>query len=262
MTGGETAGEHLVIHDEEAMGTVVSFTVVPGDGVGTTAALSAACAEIHRLEALLSTWDPDSAVSRLRRGELVPEEAPAEVREVLDRCRQARMVSKGWFDPWVMPGGVDPTGLAKGWVVEQAVVVLQRGGVAAGLVNAGGDVAGFGRPAPEELWRVGIRHPWRDDALAGIVELDAAEDSLATSGVYERGPHLIDPRDGSPRCAVASASVRGPSLSLADALATALAVAGSELLPVIERWDAYEAYVIDPAGREQATAGFTFASPG
>lgn len=245
------------------MGTVVTFTVVPGGGgAGTAAALAAACAEIHRLDALLSTWMPDSAISRLRRGELGLADAPAEVRQVLERCHHARTASEGWFDPWAMPGGVDPTGLAKGWVVERAVAALRCCGVGSGLVNAGGDVAGFGRPAPGALWRVGIRHPWRDDALAGIVELGGAEDSLATSGAYERGPHLIDPRDGSPRCAVASASVRGPSLALADALATALAVAGPELLGAVEALDAYDAYIVEPGGTEHTTAGFTFASPG
>ena len=30
---------------------------------------------------------------------------------------QARDASGGWFDPWAMPGGYDPTGLVKGWAV-------------------------------------------------------------------------------------------------------------------------------------------------
>ena len=34
-------------------------------------AVSAAFAELHRMDALFSTWQPDSQVSRLRRGELV-----------------------------------------------------------------------------------------------------------------------------------------------------------------------------------------------
>jgi hypothetical protein len=34
-------------------------------------------------------------------------------------CEAAREASDGWFDPWAMPGGYDPTGLVKGWAVDQ-----------------------------------------------------------------------------------------------------------------------------------------------
>ena len=44
-------------------------------------------------------------------------------------------------------------------------------------------------------------------------------------GDLRRGEHLIDPWSGKPAARVASATVTGPDLGLADALATALAVA-------------------------------------
>ena len=53
---------------------------------------------------------------------------PSAVAEVLDLCENARRVSGGWFDPWAMPAGVDPTGLFKGWAVEQALAVLHEAG--------------------------------------------------------------------------------------------------------------------------------------
>lgn len=67
--------------------------------------------------------------------------------EVLDLCENARRASGGWFDPWAMPAGVDPTGLVKGWAVEQALAVLHEAGMEAAMVNGGGDIAVFGAPA-------------------------------------------------------------------------------------------------------------------
>jgi thiamine biosynthesis lipoprotein len=246
-------------HTETAMGTVFSITVVTaGRPAGEfRPALAAACATLHRADAVFSTWDPDSPVSRLRRGEATPGELPPEVAEVLAECRAARQASGGWFDPWAMPGGVDPTGLVKGWAVEQALAVLRNEGIGGAFVNGGGDVGAFGSPAPGERWRAGIRHPWRADALAAIVEVKAA---VATSGSYERGPHLIDPATGRPGSRAASATVTGPRLALADALATAVAVGGDEALAAVAALDGYEGYLIRPDGSETDTGGVAFVS--
>ena len=60
-------------HAEPAMGTVFSFTAVhgavPPDAV--RAALAEACRVLHHCDALFSTWDAASPVSRFRRGEAV-----------------------------------------------------------------------------------------------------------------------------------------------------------------------------------------------
>ena len=176
-------GPALVTHAETAMGTVFSLSVVLGrlTGQDLRSALGAACATLHHADAVFSTWDRQSPVSRLRRGEAVPGDLPSEVAQVMAECQAASQASGGWFDP---------TGLVKGWAVERALAVLRGSGIAAAMVNGGGDLAAFGSPAPGRRWRVGIRHPWRAGSLAGIIEVGAA---VATSGSYERGPHLIDP---------------------------------------------------------------------
>ena len=262
MTGASTGqhpagqGPSLITHAETAMGTVFSFAVVPG-GLPVTAvrdAVEPACAALHWADAVFRTWDRQSPVSRLRRGEATLGDMPAEVGEVLELCRTAKTASGGWFDPWVMPGGVDPTGLVKGWAVERALAVLREAGTPAALINGGGDLAAFGGPAPGEAWRIGVRHPWRPGALAGIIEVRAA---VATSATYERGSHLIDPRTGRAGSRAASATVTGPSLALADALATAVAVGGDEALSLVAGLDGYEAYLIRPDGTEADTGGIT-----
>jgi FAD:protein FMN transferase len=253
------SGETAFTHVEKVMGTVVSFSVVPG-GMPVPAArtaVEAACRVLHRADAVFSTWNPASPVSRLRRGEVTLGMMPAEVAEVLTLCQAAREASEGWFDPWALPGGVDPTGLVKGWAVERAAGVLQRAGIDAALVNGGGDLTVFGSPAPGRRWRVGIRHPWRPDALACVVQPRAA---VATSAAYERGAHLHSPLTGRPATGVASATVTGPSLALADALATAVAVGADQALRAVGALDGYEAYLIRADGSEADTGGMEFTS--
>jgi FAD:protein FMN transferase len=245
-------------HAEPVMGTVFSLTAVHGDlpPDAVRAALAAACRVLHHCDALFSTRDPASPVSRFRRGEAALGQLPPEFPEVLGECHAAKEASGGWFDPWAMPGGFDPTGLVKGWATERALAELRSAGLAGALINGGGDVAVFGSPADGQRWRVGIRHPWRADALACVIVADAA---VATSGPYERGAHLIDPATGRPASRAASATVTGPSLALADALATGVAVGGDEALAVVAGLDGYAAYLIRPDGSETDTGGIAFA---
>ena len=239
------------------MGTVFSFAIVTGTlaEAAVRAAIGSACGILHRCDAVFSTWDGTSPVSRFRRGEATLSQMPPEFHQVIEECRAAKRASDGWFDPWAMPGGFDPTGLVKGWATERALGVLRDTGVPGALINGGGDVAAFGSPANGQQWRVGIRHPWRPDALAGIVETSAA---VATSGCYERGPHLIDPRTGQAASCAASATVTGPSLTLADALATGVAVGGDEALAAVSRLAGYAAYLIRADGSETSTGGIEF----
>jgi len=218
--------------------------------------LAEAVAILHRADATFSTWRPDSPVSRLRRGEIAGAQAAAEVAEVLDRCAVARELSAGWFDPWAMPGGFDPSGYVKGWAAQNALAAFRAAGICGVLVNAAGDIAGTGGPGDGRPFRIGITDPCSPLRLAEIVELTGA---IATSGTYERGDHLIDPHSGRPAAHAASASVTGPDLGLADALATAVAVAGEPGLALIEKLDGYEALIINADGSRPHTKRFPIA---
>ena len=199
---------------------------------------------------------PDSPVSRLRRGEITVAAAPPEVAEVMSACAAARQLSGGWFDPWAMPGGFDPTGYVKGWAAQRALAALDGLAMSGALVNAAGDIASAGVQPSGEPFRIGIADPADPQRLAEVIELTSC---IATSGTYERGSHLIDPWSGEPAARVASATVTGPDLGLADALATGLAVAGTAGLALIEPLPGYEAFVIGHDGHRQWTSGFPFA---
>lgn len=249
-------------HREHVMGTVVTIDIYPKDGIPdpeVSLPLARARAILHRADAVFSTWKVDSTISRLRRGEITCEQSPAEVAEVLELCVTAREMSGGWFDPWAMPGGVDPTGYVKGWAAQRALEALVSSEFSGAIVNAAGDIASSGCLGLAEPFRIGIVDPFSPGHLACVVELAGA---IATSGTYERGDHLIDPRSGRPTARVASATVSGPDLGLADALATALAVAGEAGLALIDALEGYEALVFAFDSTSQWTEHFPFALAG
>jgi FAD:protein FMN transferase len=244
------------------MGTVVTIDVYPVPGaddawtVDLHRRLDHARLVLQQADDVFSTWRLDSPVSRLRRGETSCAEVPPEVAQVMSACEMARRLSGGWFDPWAMPGGFDPTGYVKGWAAQQALAVFDGLAMHGALVNAAGDIASIGRQPSGGPFRIGIADPGEPRRLAVIAELTGC---IATSGTYERGSHLVDPHSGSPTARVASASVTGPDLGLADALATAIAVAGTEGLDLVEPLAGYEALVIGWDGRQHSTSQFPFA---
>lgn len=253
ITGSGTAA-----HLEAVMGTIVAIT---SPDPLPDAAIAAAVSVLHEADRVFSTWNPDSPMSKLRSGRATMDDlaAPdaAHVSVVLERCALAKQLTGGAFDPWSLPGGVDPTGLVKGWAAAWAVGALTAAGATNVMVNAGGDiaVAGHGGTGP---WRAGIRHPAQPQALCAVVEV---ADAVATSGDYERPGQLIDPATGRTARAAASATVTGPDLDLADALATGLAVAGRPLLEAIDRLPGYEGYLITDDLRHYATPGMAFTAP-
>jgi thiamine biosynthesis lipoprotein len=240
------------------MGTVVTIDLYGEgqfDGQELVRSVDAAASVLHDADEVFSTWKPQSPMSRLRRGELAMGEVPTVILDVLEECRAARRLSQGWFDPWSMPGGVDPTGLVKGWAAQRALDPLREQGLSGAIVNAAGDIASFGGPAHGERFRFGVVAPADPSQLACVVESPGA---VATSGTYERGDHLVNPFTGV-ATSTASATVTGPELGLADALATALAVAGPPGLEFLKAIKDYEGLVVETSEIVHASDGFPMA---
>lgn len=248
------SGEVIFRHAEPVMGTIISIDVRP-QGISmarTRAAVDAACKLLHRADQIFSLFRRDTPLARLRRGEIELDDCPPEIPEVIALCEQAKLASDGWFDPWGLPGGFDPTGLVKGWAAREAARVLQEAGIGAGMVNAAGDLATFGAPWQRDCWRVGIRSPESAELLACVIDLRGA---VATSGLYERGAHIWDVAAERQASGVASASVCGPDLALADALATGLMAAGEAALDAVTA-AGYEALLLLEGGESVSTTGF------
>ncbi len=120
-------------------------------------------------------------------------------------------------------------------------------------IDAGGDLYLGGRNPDGERWRVGIRHPRRADAV--IYELSASNQAVCTSGDYERGGHILDPRTGAPANSAASVTVIAPNAMLADALSTAAFVLGPvEGIALLERMGV-DGVILTPALERFETPG-------
>ncbi len=95
---------------------------------------------------------------------------------------------------------LDLGGIAKGMAVDASIAELAARGVAAAVVEAGGDLAVLGLPPGEPAWPVIV------ETRPGRREVAIASGALATSGVSRRAwrrggveqHHLLDPRTGEP----------------------------------------------------------------
>ncbi|MFF0433811.1 FAD:protein FMN transferase [Streptomyces sp. NPDC004327] len=248
------AGEAAWRHAEPVMGTIVSFTLRHRPTPVLRAALGEAVALLHEADRVFSPFLPDSAVSRLRRGESGRADAPPEVRQVLELCELAHSRTRGAFDAWA-DGPLDPCGLVKGWAAERAWRLLRNAGATDACVNAGGDVRVGGAAGSAGLWHTGIADPRRPGRLLAVVA--GRNHAIATSGTSERGPHITDPRTRTAATSLLAATVTGPDLLWADVYATAAMVLGA---PEAHRWIAslpgYALLTVAADGEARASEGF------
>jgi FAD:protein FMN transferase len=242
VTGGRSTTAPVELrHVEFAMGTAFSFAVTtgPDDEVGPIA-IADAVAWLHEVERRFTTFEPGSEWMRFARGELDFDEAHPDIRHVHVQSQELTQATSGDFsltaDPHRLP---DPAAYVKGWAIQHASERALAAGVESVLINGGGDVAASHRAPP---WRIGIQDPHRPDGLIAIVEVHRG--GVATSGCYERGAHVFDPSTGRPAHGLASATVVGPDLGLADAYSTALLASGERGLSWFGDLPGYGAYLV------------------
>jgi thiamine biosynthesis lipoprotein len=242
-------------HVEHVMGTVVSFDV--RDPGVPKSAVDRAVEYLHDIDRRFSPYIDESEISRLMRGELRLEDASADVVWIMGLCDELARLTDGYFDARRFRSDrlPDPTGVVKGWAVEEAAFILLDAGAVNFLVNGGGDIVARGSPRPgsDEPWRVGIQHPIERDKVATVLEV--SDMAVATSGTYERGRHVVDPHTGSPATELVSLTVVGSSLTYADAYATAAFARGIEGVEWLASLPDVEAFAITSDDRTLATEG-------
>lgn len=205
------------------------------------------------LDRTFSPFLVESAVSRINRGELRPEDAGRLVNQEINLCRLYERSTEGYFSAWI-GGRFDPSGLVKGWAIDRACSMLDRYGDHDYFVDAGGDVQTRGLNAVGGPWRVGVRHPIERNKVACVVLARSLR--VATSGTNEKGEHILDPHSGKPANAGLSFTVVGPDILQADIYATACFAMGVAGLGFVTRVAGYEAFAIDHQLRAGYTAGF------
>lgn len=158
---------------------------------------------------------------------------------------------------------LDLGGIAKGYALDQGMIVLHEHGIDRALVDGGGDVLAGSAPPGRSGWRVQIVGL----GGSGAREIELAKAAAATSGDLERYvevdgvrySHLIDPATGWGLTRRSLVTVVARSGIDADGWASALSVLGPERgFPLLARIGA-EARVVELSGGEarvSATPGF------
>ena len=244
------------------MGTELHLHLEGTSDLGRASEL--ALAESARIEATCSTWDPDSAWSRLNAAQGAPVHLSAEWIDLLGRVQAWSRQTEGAFDPVLMAlmqawdirhGGrtPDPETLAAARRSSgQALLELDPAGGTARLLHplAGIEEGGFLKGYALDAMRKGsgAASGWIDfggQVLAWGASLQAAiadpmarqqprlkvtlrNASLSCSGTSERGRHILDPRTGEPCPAWGATAVVAPDALTADVLSTALYVLGPD----------------------------------
>lgn len=141
----------------------------------------------------------------------------------------------------LLPAGLrlDLGGIAKGWIAEQAALLLRQYSDAC-VIDAGGDLFAIDSPAGGEPWSIGLEDPF--DPTRDLAVLHIHSGAVATSAVTRRRwqvggqeyHHIIDPRTGLPAEAFwASVSVTADHTADAEVLAKALLIAGPAGAPAL-----------------------------
>jgi FAD:protein FMN transferase len=203
-----------------------------------------------QVDARYSTYKSSSEISKINAG-LAKSQWSAEMRHVLSLCEKTNTETGGYFDI-EHAGKLDPSGLVKGWAVQQAAEQLRDSGAKVFYIEAGGDIQAFG----EKPFRVGVRNPRNWDEIIKVLEITT--EGVATSGSYVRGAHIYNPKTGrEPDGEVISLTVVGPNIYEADRMATAAYAMGEVGLEFIASWPGLEGYAIKGDQTAMMTQGFS-----
>lgn len=254
MTGAQAPIRRV----EHCMGTVFSIDVrEPGV---TATVLHDAVALLHEIDARYSTYRDDSVISRLDRAEFSLADCDDEVRGVLSECDRWQRETGGWFSARAA-GRLDPSGYVKGWAIARVSELLVSAGSRNHCVNGGGDVQTVGSSVGGRPWQVGVVDPRERGRV--ITRVAGVGIAVATSGVAERGAHIVDPTTGRPAAgALLSLTVSSHSIVECDVLATAGFAMGERAAEWLAGRVGVVAFGVRADGSTFSTGGRRRAEPG
>lgn len=202
-----------------------------------------------------SPFKETSELSRINRGEIKEDDWSNDMRVVLMLSEKTKEETGGYFDIVAPDGKLNPSGLVKGWAIENAAHILKECGFEDFYVDAGGDIQTNGKNNQGEDWRVGIKNPFKQEEIVKVLALEG--EGVATSGTYIRGQHIYDPKNKSKELKeVVSLTVVGPNIYEADRFATAAFAMGPGGIYFIEKLQGFEGYMINKKGIGTETSGF------
>lgn len=233
------------------MGMPITLEIV--DAMATQDDLDAVFASFVSVDERFSTYKDTSEISKINRGELLPAQYSQDMKTILALCEKTKKDTHGYFDIW-HNRMYDPSGIVKGWAIQNAANMLKARGFRHFYVDGGGDIQVAGHKHGK-LWRIGIRNPFNRHQNVKVLAL--TDRGVATSGTAIRGQHIYDPHHPDKQLVdVVSITVIGPNIYEADRFATAAFAMGTRGIAFIEELAGFEGYMIDASARATYTSGF------
>ena len=229
------------------MGMPVTIDVV--DRNVTNEDISEIFSYLYYIDEKFSTYKKNSEISRINRGELKVKDYSSDMKKILELCKITKKETNGYFDININ-GVIDPSGIVKGYAINEAYKILKNKGYNNFYVEIAGDIEISGKNNNKN-WKVGIQNPYNPKEIIKIVAL--TNKGIATSGNYIRGAHIYNPKNKKPAQEIASITVIGPNVYDADRFATAAFAMGEKGIEFISFLKGFEGYMI----KKDKTAVFT-----
>jgi thiamine biosynthesis lipoprotein len=171
---------------------------------------------LKKIDARFSPYKVDSELSEFQRGKILQKNLSPQMKEVKAACKKFEKLTDGYFTA-NFAGHFDPTGYVKGWAIAEAGKLIENLGYKTFCLGIGGDILAASNS--DKIWQIGIQDP--QDSKEILNKLSISNGAVATSGNYERGGHILNPKAGQPADELLSITVVGPDIIIADVLATA-----------------------------------------
>jgi FAD:protein FMN transferase len=219
----------------QIMGMPITIDIVSGD---ESKVFDKTFGLLRNIDEQFSTYIPGSEVSKFASGKLTENKLSGKLTEVIKRCRQAEEQTDGYFSAWAGEA-FDPSGYVKGWAIAEAAKAIQGQGYSTYCVSAGGDI--LAASDSDKVWSIGIQDPLNRQEILNTLSI--SNGAVATSGNYERGAHIINPKTSLAAESFLSVSVSGPDIITADILATAIFASGRSNPNFLQNYPDYKPLV-------------------
>lgn len=252
-------------YNDFIFGSYIRIVLMAQDSLQAKQAICKVMQTLHQIDTVASSFNPASEISQLNKNRcaLMSPDFRALVTksiEVSDNSNGAFDITvgsamKSFYDGFVTDTSavidyrkmqikgdsifllpdimIDLGGLAVGYALDKAVIMLKLAGIKDALIDAGGDIICFG----DKVYNIGIKNPKQKGVIKTI---QLKNQSISTSGNYEKYvekgsqkyTHIINPKTAQ---AIAKTSQGLNSVTIiadkcvdADAYATAVFVMGVE----------------------------------
>jgi FAD:protein FMN transferase len=159
---------------------------------------------------------------------------------------------------------LDLGGIAKGFITDEVIKVLNDKGVKSAIVDLGGNIYVKGKNASGKAWEVGVQDPFSDRGEM-VGKMEETNKSIVTSGIYERYlevdgvkyHHILSPKTGYPvNNDVAGITIISDKSFDGDGYSTTIFIKGvEEGLKAVEKMDGMEAIFVTKDKKIYLTSG-------